>query len=550
MRSPSYWLNPRGRATYGIGICARCGAKLYLDQLSPDPNSPGLMVCDADKDVLDPYRLPARQTEQITLPFNRSDLSLTNSQTIPAPTLSGVNTGSGISLSWVEPPFQNYVISSYDLYKKTGTGAFVFLVSIDATEVLHYLDTAVDITINYAYYVIAAAEIRGSPDQFSSSSNIAVFPAPVGPTVPQFIRVDGGVFQPDDTVALLVRGNNTILAGNFIGTLVLGRSVDAGVTWTRIVPTVPVGTATLFINSANATGTVFCALGQISGVNSVLTSTDGGLTWIDKTPVGSSINSAPYYSTKYNSFVVWDTGSVQLKYYTSSDGATWTPHVSVGFTLGPEVIVDGQNSSCAFGLSLPPAGSGGPQVWRTTDGLTWAPVFTPGDVDAIFGDVRSSCSNGLGTFFWLATDSNTDLIRLFRSIDDGITWTEQSSGDGASTPPFSAAIQHYSGFFINATDFDTGLTVARTSDGVTFIPFAFTLPDFGESLEVQQSGDGTTLFAFNRGIASTTNYPAFGTALATPAEVFDMTSGTGYAVVCGDAGGGSSDPAIWRATTP
>ena len=83
MRSPSYWLDPRGRATYGIGICARCGAKLYLDQLSPDPNSPGLMVCDKDKDVLDPYRLPARQTEQITLPFNRPDVNLTD----PSPPL-------------------------------------------------------------------------------------------------------------------------------------------------------------------------------------------------------------------------------------------------------------------------------------------------------------------------------------------------------------------------------------------------------------------------------------------------------------------------------
>ena len=38
-----------------------------------DPNAPGLRVCKADLDELDPYRLPARQTERITLPFVRPD---------------------------------------------------------------------------------------------------------------------------------------------------------------------------------------------------------------------------------------------------------------------------------------------------------------------------------------------------------------------------------------------------------------------------------------------------------------------------------------------
>jgi len=76
MKSPSYFLNPRGRASYGIGICGRCGAKLFLDQLHSDPNAPGLMVCVNDLDVLDPYRLPARQTEQINLDFVRPDVSI------------------------------------------------------------------------------------------------------------------------------------------------------------------------------------------------------------------------------------------------------------------------------------------------------------------------------------------------------------------------------------------------------------------------------------------------------------------------------------------
>lgn len=70
------FLDPRGRATYGIGICARCSRKMFLEELHSDPNSPGLMVCREDLDVLDPYRLPARQTEDITLPFYRPDRPL------------------------------------------------------------------------------------------------------------------------------------------------------------------------------------------------------------------------------------------------------------------------------------------------------------------------------------------------------------------------------------------------------------------------------------------------------------------------------------------
>jgi hypothetical protein len=67
------YLNTRGNPTLGIGICGRCSRKFPLHMLHSDYNSPGLRVCDADRDHLDPYRLPARQTENITLPFMRTD---------------------------------------------------------------------------------------------------------------------------------------------------------------------------------------------------------------------------------------------------------------------------------------------------------------------------------------------------------------------------------------------------------------------------------------------------------------------------------------------
>lgn len=70
------WLNTRGRSSLAIGICGRCNRKFPLDDLRPDPNIPALMVCDKDRDQFDPYRLPARKTENISLRFPRPDVSI------------------------------------------------------------------------------------------------------------------------------------------------------------------------------------------------------------------------------------------------------------------------------------------------------------------------------------------------------------------------------------------------------------------------------------------------------------------------------------------
>jgi hypothetical protein len=45
--------------------------------MRPDPNFPGLQVCDEGcADQKDPYRLPARKTERINLRFPRPDVSV------------------------------------------------------------------------------------------------------------------------------------------------------------------------------------------------------------------------------------------------------------------------------------------------------------------------------------------------------------------------------------------------------------------------------------------------------------------------------------------
>lgn len=74
------FLDPQGHSSFGIALCGRCSRKFPLDELYPDPNTPGLMVCREDLDEYDPYRLPARPTEDITLPFTRPDTPLLDRQ--------------------------------------------------------------------------------------------------------------------------------------------------------------------------------------------------------------------------------------------------------------------------------------------------------------------------------------------------------------------------------------------------------------------------------------------------------------------------------------
>ena len=84
------FIDPSGEPTFGIGVCARCWRKFPLAQLHSDPNSPGLKVCIDDLDDYDPYRLPARKTEDVTLPFYRPDERLNIQEQTPNVALYGL----------------------------------------------------------------------------------------------------------------------------------------------------------------------------------------------------------------------------------------------------------------------------------------------------------------------------------------------------------------------------------------------------------------------------------------------------------------------------
>ena len=71
------FLDTRGYSDLAIAVCDRCKMKRPHAEMRPDPNFPGLQVCGQGcADDKDPYRLPARKTEKITIRFPRPDVSV------------------------------------------------------------------------------------------------------------------------------------------------------------------------------------------------------------------------------------------------------------------------------------------------------------------------------------------------------------------------------------------------------------------------------------------------------------------------------------------
>ena len=95
------FIDPTGKSSFGIGLCARCSRKFSLEELHSDPNSPGLMVCLDDLDEYDPYRLPARQTEEINLDFVRPDELIIMPDDTNAGNIAGVWLD-GVWLGWAD----------------------------------------------------------------------------------------------------------------------------------------------------------------------------------------------------------------------------------------------------------------------------------------------------------------------------------------------------------------------------------------------------------------------------------------------------------------
>lgn len=59
-----------------VAICDRCRTKVPYEDLHPDDDNKSLRVCDKCNDQRDPYKLPQRRPEKITLRYPRPEEEL------------------------------------------------------------------------------------------------------------------------------------------------------------------------------------------------------------------------------------------------------------------------------------------------------------------------------------------------------------------------------------------------------------------------------------------------------------------------------------------
>lgn len=84
----SKYLDTSGKPSRAIAVCDRCKLKMALSDMVSDGNTPSIRGHRECMDVKDPWRLPARQTENITLRFPRPDADI-STPAVPLPIPDG-----------------------------------------------------------------------------------------------------------------------------------------------------------------------------------------------------------------------------------------------------------------------------------------------------------------------------------------------------------------------------------------------------------------------------------------------------------------------------
>ncbi len=71
----SLYLPVQLKGSAAIAVCQRCNTKNYITDLTQDPNNK-IWVCKDCCDIYDPWRLPARIAEDISLQHPRPDVAI------------------------------------------------------------------------------------------------------------------------------------------------------------------------------------------------------------------------------------------------------------------------------------------------------------------------------------------------------------------------------------------------------------------------------------------------------------------------------------------
>lgn len=241
-----------------------------------------------------------------------------------------------------------------------------------------------------------------------------------------------GVRFADANIAVAVGSNGARL-----------RSTDGGASWTRL-DTPVAGCQTCTLRSvAFTSATMGFAVGDQS--NKILLTDDAGLTWASvpgANAAGATDGSCGFGAIDFSGANGIAAATCGWVAHTSDGGVTWTKFPAGGIALETDTF------DVAFGTGAIAVATGAEgQLYRTTNaGVSWTNVFP----QRVAQDFWNAYFDNASTAYVLGTTS-------YKSIDSGLTWTQDSS-----LPSGMRAMTSVNGALITA---GTNGRVSRSTDG-------------------------------------------------------------------------------------
>lgn len=250
------------------------------------------------------------------------------------------------------------------------------------------------------------------------------FRSPAGTLAQTDDWMTNGLPEAVSAVAMSPSSDSILLAAGSTG---VWQSTDAGTSWSKVSPTV-VHAALSF--DASAVGTVWAASGD---TNSILKSTDGGVTWATSyTTSGqghvNTVLADPNTTGRVYSGITDAAGLAQIVRSTDA-GANWSPLLpaSLQGASGIGQTLVGQLAMLPGTPGLVLAGVGyyhGGGVLRSTDsGASWSAAYTGSLTPQAGPSALAVGHNGATTTIYAGLNVQ-QFGSLVRSDDSGATWTK------------------------------------------------------------------------------------------------------------------------------